>query len=291
MPQKCPVCGSPVVRLEGEAIARCTGGLFCSAQRKEALLHFGQRRAMDIEGLGERLVEQLVDKALVRTPADLYRLTVEQLEQLERMGRKSAENLVAAIDSSRGQPLARFIFALGIPGIGEEVAKILARHFGNLKGLLGADWAALEEQKRALQKENAARKRRKEKPQPQILEGIGPELMDSLTKFLGEPHNREVIEALARSAVPAETARSGSRLSGKTIVLTGTLPDMTRERATELIEREGGKVSSAVSKKTDYVVAGTDAGSKLSKARELGVPVIDQAEFEALVGAGQKEGS
>ncbi len=291
MPANCPVCGSPVVRLEGEAIARCSGGLFCSAQRKEALLHFGQRRAMDIEGLGEKLVEQIVDKGLVRTPADLYGLRPEQVRALERMGTKSAENLVAAIQSSRGRPLARFIFALGIPGIGEEAAKILARHFGNLEALLAADWASLEEQKRALQKENAARKRRAEAPLGQILEGIGPELMESLQKFLGEPHNRAVIESLAQSAAPVSGAGAGGRLAGLTLVLTGTLPSMTREQATEIIEREGGKVAGSVSKKTDYVVAGTEAGSKLSKARELGIPVIDQAQFEALVRTGHKEGS
>lgn len=291
MPANCPVCGSPVVRLEGEAIARCSGGLFCSAQRKEALLHFGQRRAMDIEGLGEKLVEQLVDNGLVRTPADLYGLRAGQLQALEHMGPKSAENLVAAIQSSRRRPLARFIFALGIPGIGEEAAKILARHFRSLDALLAADWASLEEEKRALQKENASRKRRGEAPLRQILEGIGPELMESLQKFLGEPHNRAVIESLAQSAAPVSAGGSGGRLAGLTLVLTGTLPTMTREQAAGLIEQEGGKVAGSVSRKTDYVVAGTEAGSKLSKARELGIPVIDQAQLEALARTGHKEGS
>jgi DNA ligase (NAD+) len=289
MPQKCPVCGSPVVRLEGEAIARCSGGLFCAAQRKEALLHFGQRRAMDIEGLGERLVEQLVDTGMVRTPADLYGLSVERLERLERMGRKSAENLMAAIESSKGRTLPRFVFALGIPGVGEEVAKILARHFGTLDALLEADWTALAEQKRALARENAARKRRSERLLTQILEGVGPEIMESVSKFFGEPHNRAVIGALAKATAPSGAAPSRGRLSGKTLVLTGALEGMTREEATELIEREGGKVAGSVSKKTDYVVAGTEAGSKLSKARELGVAVIGEAEFKRMLHTGPKE--
>jgi DNA ligase (NAD+) len=272
MPTACPVCGSPVVRLEGEAVARCTGGLFCSAQRREALLHFGHRRALDIEGLGEKLVGQLVDNSLVRSPPDLYSLTVDQLEALERMGRKSAENLVQAVAASRGRPLARFIFALGIPGVGEEVAKVLARYFGSAGALLEADWGELAELKRSIQKENASRKRKGEEARPQILEGIGPELMESLSKFLGEEHNREVIETLVRVAAPVSSARGGSALAGKTFVLTGTLPSLSREEAAALIERNGGKVSGSVSRNTDFVVAGTEAGSKLSKARELGAP-------------------
>jgi DNA ligase (NAD+) len=287
MPKRCPVCSSPVVRLEGEAVARCTGGLFCSAQRKEALLHFGHRRAMDIEGLGEKVVDQLIDRGLIRSPADLYLLSAPQLQELERMGPKSAENLVEAIRASRGRPLARFIFALGIPGIGEEVAKILARHFATLPGVLEADWEALGEEKRVLQKENASRKRRGEAPKQQVLEGIGPELMDSLSKFLGEAHNRKVIESLEAVAAPSESTGPGFRLAGKTFVLTGTLPSMTREEATGLIEGNGGRVSASVSAKTDYVLAGSEAGSKLSKAKELGVPVIDEAAFRRLVRAGQ----
>jgi DNA ligase (NAD+) len=183
MPTECPVCGSEVVRLEGEAAARCTGGLFCGAQRKQALLHFASRRAMDIEGLGEKLVDQLVDLEIARTPADLYRLGVAALAELERMGEKSAQNIVAAIEQSKSPPLARFIFALGIPGVGEEVAKNLAKHFGRLDRLLAADWGDIAEKKRRIQKENAARKRRGEAPLPLVLEGIGPELIDSLRKF------------------------------------------------------------------------------------------------------------
>ena len=284
MPTGCPVCGSEVVRLEGEAAARCTGGLFCGAQRKQALLHFASRRAMDIEGLGERLVDQLVDLEIVRTPADLYRLGAAALAELERMGEKSAQNIVAAVEKSKSPPLARFIFALGIPGVGEEVAKILAKHFGRLDRLLEADWGDIAEKKKRIQKENAARKRRGEAPLPLVLEGIGPELMDSLKKFLSQGHNREVIAQLtagphgvqvrAEKSLPAGAGRS---FSGKTFVLTGTLPSMTREEAKELIESHGGKVAGSVSKQTDYVVAGDEAGSKLEKARELGIAVVDEA--------------
>ncbi len=284
MPTGCPVCGSEVVRLEGEAAARCTGGLFCGAQRKQALLHFASRRAMDIEGLGERLVDQLVDLEIVRTPADLYRLGAAALAELERMGEKSAQNIVAAIEKSKSPPLARFIFALGIPGVGEEVAKILAKHFGRLDRLLEAGWGDIAEKKKRIQKENAARKRRGEAPLPLVLEGIGPELMDSLKKFLSQGHNREVIAQLtagphgvqvrAEKSLPAAAGRS---FSGKTFVLTGTLPSMTREEAKELIESHGGKVAGSVSKQTDYVVAGDEAGSKLEKARELGIAVVDEA--------------
>ena len=284
MPTGCPVCGSEVVRLEGEAAARCTGGLFCGAQRKQALLHFASRRAMDIEGLGERLVDQLVDLEIVRTPADLYRLGAAALAELERMGEKSAQNIVAAIEKSKSPPLARFIFALGIPGVGEEVAKILAKHFGRLDRLLEADWGDIAEKKKRIQKENAARKRRGEASLPSVLEGIGPELMDSLKKFLSQGHNREVIAQLtagphgvqvrAEKSLPAGAGRS---FSGKTFVLTGTLPSMTREEAKELIGSHGGKVAGSVSKQTDYVVAGDEAGSKLEKARELGIAVVDEA--------------
>ncbi len=287
MPMRCPVCGSEVVRLEGEAVARCTGGLFCAAQRKQALLHFASRRAMDIEGLGEKLVDQLVDLKIVRTPGDLYdrdRVNISALAELDRMAEKSAQNVVAAIEKSRKPSLARFIFALGIPGVGEEVAKILAGHFGRLQDLLGADWADIAERKRQSQKENAARKRRGEAPIPSLLEGIGPELLDSLNKFLSQKHNRDVIAQLiggskgVRVLAGISRPRTESRsFSGKTFVLTGTLPSMTRDEAKELIERCGGRVAGSVSRQTDYVVAGAEAGSKLEKARELGVAVLDEA--------------
>ncbi len=281
MPTQCPVCRSEVVRLEGESVARCTGGLFCAAQRKQALLHFASRRAMDIEGLGEKLVDQLVDLEIVRTPADIYRLDAGTLAGLERMGEKSAQNLVAAIEKSRTPTLARFVYALGIPGVGEEVARILAKHFGELDALLHADWADIAERKKRIQKENAARKRRGEKALPSVLEGVGPELMESLEKFLAQKHNQEVIARLTAGAhgihVQAGPAAAAKQSRGKTFVLTGTLPSMTRDEAVELIRSRGGKVVGSVSRQTDYVVAGDDAGGKLKKAHELGVAVLDEA--------------
>jgi len=241
---------------------------------------------MDIEGLGEKLVDQLVDLKIVRTPADLYdrnRVDTGALAELDRMAEKSAQNLVAAIENSRKPSLARFIFALGIPGVGEEVARILARHFGQLHDLLDADWADIAQRKRHSQKENAARKRRGEAPLPSLLEGIGPELMDSLEKFLSQKHNRDVIAQLTggsrRVQVQTEISRpwtEGRGLSGRTFVLTGTLPSMTRDEAKELIESRGGKVVGSVSRETDYVVAGAEAGSKLERARQLGVAVLDE---------------
>jgi len=279
MPAQCPICGSEVVRLEGEAAARCTGGLFCPAQRKGALLHFASRRAMDIEGLGEKLVDQLVDHDLVHTPADIYRLDATMLAGLERMGEKSARNVLAAIEGSRTATLARFVYSLGIPGVGEEVARILAAHFLSLDALLKADWADLAERKKTVQKENAARKRRGEAPVPPVLEGIGPELMESLAKFLSQKHNQEVIAQLVSSggvSVQRERRASAGHLSGKVFVLTGTLPKLTREEAKDMIEARGGKVAGSVSSQTDYVVAGAEAGSKLEKARKLGVAVVDE---------------
>ncbi len=283
MPATCPVCQSTVIRLEGEVAARCTGGLFCSAQRKQALLHFASRRAMDIDGLGERIVEQLVDKSLVTSPADLFGLRLEALANLDRMGGKSARNLIEAIDASRGRSVARLIFALGIPGIGEEVAKVLARHFGDLDSMIEADWAAIAEQKKSVQRDNAARKRRGEPALPQILEGIGPELMNSLAKFLQENRNREVIMALKEAVKPStESRQHGATLAGKVFVLTGTLPTLTRERAKGLIETLGGKVTGAVSSNTDFVLAGEDAGGKIEKARALGVRILDEHDFMEL---------
>jgi DNA ligase (NAD+) len=287
MPARCPVCGSEVVRLEGEAAARCTGGLFCRAQRKQALLHFASRRAMDIEGLGEKLVDQLVDLEIVRTPADIYRLDAATLAGLERMGEKSAQNVVAAIEKSRTPTLARFVYALGIPGVGEEVARILAKHFGELEALLNADWAGIAEKKKAMQKENAARKRRGEAALPAVLEGVGPELMESLEKFFSQEHNREVIGQLTAGThgIRVQTEKSpwtATDSGGKTFVLTGMLPGMTRDEAIELIRGRGGKVVGSVSKNTDYVVAGDDAGAKLEKAHELGVTVLDEADLRKM---------
>jgi DNA ligase (NAD+) len=283
MPARCPECGSPVVRLPGEAATRCTGGLVCKAQRKQTLLHFAGRRAMDIEGLGEKLVDQLVEQALVASPADLYRLDADTLSGLERMGEKSAANLLESIARSRRAALHRFIFALGIPGVGEEVAKILARHFRSLDALLEADWPTVAADKEAVRKENAQRKKRGETPREVPLEGIGPELMESIAKFVQEPHNREVISRLVEDVSPSAARPAGRASEARTFVLTGTLQGMTRDEARAAIEAKGHKVSGSVSKSTDYVVAGEDAGSKLDKARELGVPVLDQAAFVQLL--------
>jgi DNA ligase (NAD+) len=293
MPPRCPVCGSEVVRLEGEAVSRCTGGLFCAAQRKQAVLHFASRRAMDVDGLGEKLVDQLVDLEIVRTPADLYdrdRVNAGALADLDRMGERSAQNVVAAIERTRKPPLARFVFALGIPGVGEEVARILAKHFGRLEDLLGANWAELAQRKKELQKENASRKRKGESPLPSLLEGIGPELMDSLEKFFSQTHNRNVIAQLGSGphrvqvrSEPTQPLASDQGFSGKTFVLTGTLAGMTRDKAKELIEQRGGKVTASVSRQTDYVVAGDEAGSKREKAEQLGVAVIDEAALRRML--------
>ncbi|MGQ0651789.1 MAG: NAD-dependent DNA ligase LigA, partial [Betaproteobacteria bacterium] len=278
MPRTCPVCGSPVVRVAGEAATRCTGGLYCKAQRKQALLHFAGRRAMDIEGLGEKIVDQLVEQQLVRNPADLYALGLETLSGLERMGEKSAENLHFQIRRSRDAALHRFIYALGIPGVGEEVAKILARHFGGIDALLHADWAKAAADKEAVRKENAQRKKRGEPPAPVPLEGIGPELMESIESFVREPHNRRIVERLAREA-RLRAGPAAAAVQPRTFVLTGTLPRLSRDEARAAIEARGHKVSASVSRKTDYVVAGADAGSKLEKARSLSVRVIDEDEL------------
>lgn len=260
----CPVCGSHVVRGVDEAVARCTGGLFCPAQRKQALLHFAGRRAMDIEGLGDKLVEQLVDAAIVKTPVDLYRMGLLALANLERMGERSAQNLLAAIDKSRATTLARFIFALGIRNVGEATAKELARHFGSLDRLMAADMDAL-----------------------QAVAEVGPIVAQSIVEFFAEPHNGEVIEQLRAAGVQwaegeaANIAVGG--LAGQTFVLTGSLPTLSRDEAKALIEAEGGKVASAVSKKTTYVVAGAEAGSKLVKAQALGVDIIDEDGLRTLL--------
>ena len=282
MPQRCPECGSPVVRVPGEAATRCTGGLYCKAQRKQTLLHFAARRAMDVEGLGEKLVDQLVERGLVANPADLYGLDAATLARLERMGEKSAQNLVAQIEKSRRAELHRFIYALGIPGVGEEVAKILARHFGSVDALSEADWPRLAADKEAARKDNAQRKKRGEPGREVPLEGIGPELMESIRKFMHEPHNRRVIERL-RSAVHLAKPSLQKSAAGKTFVLTGTLQSMTRDEAQAALEARGHRVAGSVSKKTDYVVAGAEAGSKLERAKSLGVAVLDEAQFVQLL--------
>ncbi len=258
MPRQCPECGSDVVRLEDEAIARCTGGLFCPAQRKQALLHFASRRALDIEGLGEKLVDQLVDGELVRSPADLYKLRLEDLASLERMGGKSAQNLLDQLERSRRTTLARLIYALGIRNVGEATARDLANHFGALEPLMDADEGELQE-----------------------VRDVGPVVAMSIRRFFAERHNREAVHALRRGGVRWEEGRrketTAGPAAGKTFVLTGTLPGMTRDEATELIESRGGKVTGSVSKQTDYVVAGAEAGAKLAKAETLRIPVLDEA--------------
>jgi DNA ligase (NAD+) len=269
MPGSCPECGSAIIRLEGEAIARCSGGLICPAQRKASLLHFASRRAIDIEGLGDKLVDQLVDSGLVRTPADIYSLDVARLSSLERMAEKSAANVIAAVESSKATTLARFVFALGIRHVGEVTAKDLARHFGSLERMMAADAGALQE-----------------------APDVGPVVAESIAKFFAEPHNREVIGELRAAGVRWEEGEGaprapGGAFAGKIVVLTGTLSAMTREEAKERIEQAGGRITSSVSKKTDFVVAGAEAGSKLDKARELGVAVLDEAQFTAMLATGR----
>jgi DNA ligase (NAD+) len=269
LPRKCPVCGSQVVRAEGEAVARCSGGLYCRAQRKQAILHFASRRAIDIDGLGEKLVDQLVDGGLVKTPADVYSLSVDQLVSLERMGEKSARNLVASIERSKATTLARFLFALGIRDVGEATAELLARHFRRIEALESADLDALQDA-------------------PEI----GPIVAAHIKAFFAQPHNREVIEQLRARGVhwPAEPERTeGPKpLLGKSFVLTGTLSSMTRDEAKARIEALGGRVTGSVSKKTDYVVYGTDPGSKLDRARELDVDTLDDKLFTSLLDASGK---
>ena len=287
MPRACPVCGSAVAREEGEADWRCVGGLYCPAQRKQALLHFAQRRAMDVEGLGEKLVDQLVDAGLVRTPADLYRLDVPTLAALERMGEKSAANLVAAIERSRRTGFARFLFALGIRHVGEEVARLLAQRYQDPDALMREDWSALAEAKVAVQKDNARRRARGEPLEPVPLEGVGPEIVASLQRFFAEPHNREVIAALRAAGIEwlHAAAPVGNALAGRTLVVTGALPTLSREQAHALIRQHGGTVASSVSRNTDFVVAGEAPGSKLERARELGIAVIDESTLLAMTGA------
>ncbi len=272
MPVACPQCGSAIARLEGEAIARCTGGLVCPAQRKAALLHFASRRAMDIEGLGDKLVDQLVDAGLVRAPADLYRLDLASLAGLERMAEKSAANVLAAIGRSRQTTLARFVYALGIRHVGEATAKDLARHFGSLEALAAADADALRQ-----------------------APDVGPVVAESIARFFAEGHNREGIEQLRAAGVhwtdEAPTAAPSGAFAGKIVVLTGTLSTMTREQAKERIEAAGGRVSGSVSKKTSFVVAGEEAGAKLDKARELGIEVLDEAAFASRLPAPWRVGA
>jgi len=264
-PSECPVCKSAAAREKGSIEYRCTGGVFCPAQRKQAMLHFAGRRAMDIEGLGDKLVEQLVDAGIVLSLPGLYKLGVAKLAALDRMAEKSAQNIVDALEKSKSPTLARFLFSLGIRQVGETTAKDLARHFGTLDKLMNASVEQLLE-----------------------VPDVGPIVAASIHTFFAQPHNREVVEQLLAAGVqPKESAGEADDrprpLLGKTLVLTGTLPTLSRDEAQALIEDAGGKVSGSVSKKTSYVIAGEEAGSKLEKARTLGVAVLDEAGLRALL--------
>jgi DNA ligase (NAD+) len=264
MPRQCPVCGSAAVREEGEADYRCTGGLFCAAQRKEAILHYAHRRAVEVDGLGDKLVELLVDAHIIRTLPDLYRLGLSSLAGLERMAEKSANNLLEAIEKSKQTTLARFIFGLGIRHVGEATAKALARHFGQLDAIMAAGPEQLLE-----------------------VDDVGPVVAQSIRTFFDQPHNREVVEQLRACGVTWTEGQAAERaaqpLAGKTLVITGTLPTLSRDQAKDQVEAAGGKVAGSVSKKTDYVVAGAEAGSKLTKALALGVKVIDENQLMELL--------
>ncbi|HKO68072.1 MAG TPA: NAD-dependent DNA ligase LigA [Burkholderiaceae bacterium] len=265
MPTRCPVCASLVYREEGEAVSRCTGGLVCGAQRKQALLHFASRRALDIEGLGDKIVDQLVDIGLVHSPADLFTLDADTLAALDRLGGKSAANLVASLERARSTTLERFIYALGIRHVGESTARDLARHFGRLDPIMHASEDELLQ-----------------------VPDVGPVVAASIAHFFAEAHNRTGVEQLRAVGVhwpESDPVRKPvGPLAGKTFVITGTLPTLKRDDAKSMIESAGGKVSGSVSKKTDYVVAGDDAGSKLAKARELDVSIIDEAQLQKLLG-------
>ncbi|MCD5408361.1 helix-hairpin-helix domain-containing protein, partial [Candidatus Bipolaricaulota bacterium] len=262
MPDRCPVCGGPVVRPPGEVIHRCEN-LSCPARIKEAIRHFASRRAADIEGLGEKLVDQLVDKRLVKRISDLYHLTKEQLAALERMGEKSARNLLAQLERSKGMSLARFIYALGIRYVGEHIAEVLAERFGSIDELARASYDELVE-----------------------IPEIGPRIAQSIVDFFSSEDNRRLIEELKAVGIDprAERPKVEGPLAGKTFVFTGRLSDMTREEAKRLVESLGGKVDSTVSRKVDYLVVGEDPGSKLDRARELGVATLSEEEFKKLVG-------
>jgi DNA ligase (NAD+) len=262
LPQQCPSCGSLAIRVAGEAALRCNGGLSCPAQLKESIRHFASRRALDIEGLGEKLIGQLVDKGWVSSVADLYHLKEETLSQLERMADKSAKNLIAAIERSKHTTLPRFIYALGIRMVGEATARTLAEHFGELDALSKAD----EEQLMAIQ-------------------DIGPEVARSLFTFFRQPHNQEVIQRLIQAGIRWDQSTKPKRgpLQGMTFLFTGTLPSLSREEAKNLIETQGGKTAQSISKKVNYVVVGMDPGSKAGKAKMLGLKTLDEKAFLRLV--------
>ena len=262
LPAKCPVCGSDVERIEGEAVARCTGGLICKAQRTEAIKHFASRKAMDIDGLGDKLVEQMVEAGIIETVVDLFRLDVDEVAGLERMGQKSAENLLAAISNSRSPTLAKLVYALGIREVGEATARSLATSLHNLQAIMSTNEEALQQ-----------------------IQDIGPVVAKHITHFFAQPHNQQVIEQLLKEIniqLP-EASQGGEPLSGKTFVITGSLSEMTRDQAKELLQSAGARVSGSVSAKTDYLLAGEKAGSKLARAEKLGVEVIDEAGLKDLL--------
>ncbi|AUQ26601.1 NAD-dependent DNA ligase LigA [Dickeya zeae] len=268
-PDRCPVCSSELERVEGEAVTRCTGGLFCAAQRKEALKHFVSRRALDVEGMGDKIIDQLVEKEYVKTPADLFRLDIGILTRLDRMGPKSAQNLVSALDKAKSTTFARFLYALGIRDVGEATAANLASHFGTLEALQAADLESLQQ-----------------------VPDVGIVVATHVRHFLDEAHNQQVIQALISDEVGihwpdpvrVDVEASTSPFAGKTVVLTGSLSLLSRDEAKDRLTALGAKVSGSVSKKTDLVIAGEAAGSKLAKAQELGIAVIDEAEMVRLLG-------
>lgn len=263
LPKHCPICQSDVVREEGEAAARCMGGLWCSAQQKEAIRHFASRRALDIEGLGTKLIDQLVDSELIKHVSDIFDLEFDSLSALERMGVKSAQNLLAAIEGSKKTTFARFLYALGIREVGETTARLLANHFGTLEKLIQADQESLE-----------------------AIPDIGPIVANHIVSFFAQDHNREIINKLIQAGIhwPKIESSNNQALSGKTFVLTGTLTSLTRDEAKDRLRSLGASVSESVSKKTNFVVAGEKAGSKLVKAQKLGVPILDEAELIRLLG-------
>jgi DNA ligase (NAD+) len=263
MPARCPVCGSEVLQQAGQAAYRCVGGLFCAAQRKEAIKHYASRKALDIEGLGDKLVEQMVEQELIDSVADLYDLSLEQLAGLERMAEKSARNLLDALDKSRRTTLARFVYALGVREVGEATAEALARSFGDIELLMDAD---LEELQR--------------------VEDVGPVVADNIRHFFDQAKNRDIVKRLVAKGVnwPAiETAQHQQTLSGKTFVISGTLDGMSRDQAAGLLKARGARVSGSVSAKTTALISGESPGSKLAKAQELGVEIIDQAGLARLL--------
>jgi DNA ligase (NAD+) len=257
MPTNCPECGSHIIRLADEAVARCTGGLICPAQRKQAITHFASRKALDIEGLGEKLADLLVDADLVKTLDDIYKLDVATLANLERMAQKSAQNVVDALNKSKQTTLARFIYGLGIRNVGESTAKDLSAHFGALEAIIHAPFEALLQ-----------------------VNDVGPIVAESVMQFFAEPHNRKVIASMQQLGVhwPENNGKQVVEgvLKDKTFVLTGTLPSLSRDAAQAMIEAAGGKVSGSVSKKTHYVVAGAEAGSKLATAQALNIAILDE---------------